>query len=124
MGESAGVTVNIPDDSVFPSDMEIPLSTGTVAKMRKAKGRDMKAASRFFSSTKMGNTAEDGISFMHAMIAFTTQINGKVVKLEDIEDMDLVDVVKLQKAYNDLNFPEAAKSGEGEESSSSDTPPT
>lgn len=67
----------------------VELPSGRTASIRKGKGRDLIQASR------MAGGASDGIKISMAIIAVLTLIDGEPLVIEQVEDMDLNDVMKL-----------------------------
>lgn len=98
-----GVSINVPDQQLaaaFPTAVEILLSDGRMVKMRKAKGRDLVAAGRITASKK---DVTNQFKLMMAMIAQVILIADQPVNLFQIEDLDLVDFNKVQRAYINLH---------------------
>lgn len=92
----------------FKADSAGFLPGGKAYAMTKAKGRHMSMAQK-----KMGITAGkqlDASALSLYTVVETTKIDGKYVRYDDIQDMDLADVFKLLEVFNALNFPTAAKS--------------
>ena len=67
----------------------VTLPSGRVAAIRKGKGRDLLQAAR------MAGGAGDGMKLTMAIIAMLTTIDGRAMVIEDVEDLDLIDVMKL-----------------------------
>lgn len=69
---------------------EIELTQGRTASIRPGKGRDLLAAAR------MAGNVNEPMKLALGIIAQLVTIDGKALTIEDVEDMDLTDVLKLQ----------------------------
>ncbi|WP_242472444.1 phage tail assembly protein [Ectothiorhodospira mobilis] len=69
---------------------EITLGDGRKAAIRKGKGRDLLTASRMAGGTN------EPMKIAYGLIAALATVDGKPLTIEDVEDMDLGDVLKLQ----------------------------
>jgi len=78
------------------TEKEVILSDGRKAVIRKGKGRDVKAAMRV--------SGADSSIYLFALIAQLTTIEGNAIVMEDLEDMGMADVTKLQTEFAELNF--------------------
>jgi len=68
---------------------DVPLPSGKKASIRRGKGRDLVLASR------MAGGGTDTIRLTYGIIAVLTRIDGKPITIEDVDEMDLPDVMKL-----------------------------
>jgi hypothetical protein len=75
----------------------IILPSGVQAVFYRRKGRALIDAQRA--------AGDDSSRLMFALMAQVVEIDGKSVLMEDIEDMDLMDVLKLQEAMGSLGKP-------------------
>lgn len=69
---------------------KITLPSGAVASIREGKGRDLLAA------TRAAGGANDPMKIAFGLIAALVTIDGRALMIEDVEDMSLADVFKLQ----------------------------
>lgn len=75
---------------------EIVLPSGKIAIIEDFKGRHIREAQRVSEG--------DPGKFIFAMIAATTTIGGQPILLEDLDEMDGRDVLKLQTEFSAENF--------------------
>lgn len=71
------------------------LSTGAVARFHRRKGRVLKAAQR-----KAGG---DASAMAAALLSEVITVDDKLMAMEDIEDLDLFDLLKLQGIFSELS---------------------
>lgn len=84
-----------------PDTVRINLPSGSVAYMRKAKGRDQ------IEAIKIAGEKSTPVEMMYATVARVTTIDGKQLLFEQMRDMDLDDITELLKVMN--SFPKAGK---------------
>ncbi|HYH17499.1 MAG TPA: phage tail assembly protein [Azospirillum sp.] len=70
----------------------VTLPSGKAATVRKGKGRDLVQAAR------MAGGGNDGMKLTMGIIAVLTQVDGRPLVIEDVEEMDLGDVMALMGA--------------------------
>lgn len=74
----------------------LQLNDGRVAKVVKGKGKHARTASMM--------AGKDITKMQPAMCVLCTEINGAKIALEDFDEMDLGDYLRIQGAFNELNF--------------------
>lgn len=74
----------------------IKLPSGKEAKILEFKGKHIREAQRIAGT--------DVSKFIFAMIAVTTTIDNKPIVMEDLDEMDGRDVIKLQAEFSEENF--------------------
>lgn len=72
----------------------LPLPSGSVAVFYRRKGRALSMAQRA--------AGEDTSRMAFALLAQMVEIDGRQPLMEDLEDMDLLDVLKLQEEFGNL----------------------
>lgn len=84
------------DASVFNEDGTVTLRNGKIAKFQEFKGRHVREAQK----------AADGDSskMMFAMMAMCITIDGQPLVMEDFDNLNGGDCLKLQGAFAELNF--------------------
>lgn len=75
-------------------------SSGRIATVRKGKGKDMRIAARHT------NPAQDPIGYAMALAAQLTEIDGKPVVPEDLDEMDMDDVGAIMGALPGKSLPQ------------------
>ena len=78
---------------------QITLPSGTMAEIRKGRGKDLMRAHR----AVRGN--DDPMAIAFALIAELANIDGKRIVYEDVLEMDLADVLALQTEIMGSDFP-------------------
>lgn len=80
-----------------PSDVlrEVPLSDGSVARFHNRKGRVLKNAQR--------KAGDDVSNMSNALLSEVITINGRAPLMEELEDLGLFDLLKLQAAFGELS---------------------
>jgi len=73
---------------------EIKLSDGRIAKIRKGKGSDLFKAQRL---------ANDPAEVSKLLLVFLTEIDGKPLTEDELEEMPLEDVLTLMTAFGELH---------------------
>lgn len=76
--------------------IEIKLPSGKVASVREFKGRDAMQAQK-----RIGTDTE---KYIPTLIAMTTTIDGQPIVVEDLEEMDGRDYMKLFTAFSESAF--------------------
>ena len=84
------------DASVFNEDGTVTLKNGKTAKFQEFKGRHVREAQK----SANGDTSK----MMFAMMAMCIEVNGQKLVMEDFDDMNGGDCLKLQGAFAELNF--------------------
>lgn len=79
-------------------------SSGQIATVRKGKGKDMRIAARHV------NPAQDPIGYAMALAAQLTEIDGKPVVPEDLDQMDMDDVGAIMGALPGKSLPQGMPS--------------
>ena len=81
---------------VFNADGTVTLKNGSIATLKEFKGRHIREATK----------AADGdqSKMLFAMMAMCIEIDGKPIVMEDLDDMNGGDCLKLQGAFAELNF--------------------
>lgn len=69
---------------------EVDLPSGAKALIRDGKGRDLLAA------TRMAGGPNDPMRMVFGLLASLVTIDGRALTIEDVEDLPLPDVLKLQ----------------------------
>lgn len=89
------------NNEVVPVEMPVTektflLSDGRTCRVVKGKGRHVMQATR----------VSDGLGdkFLYSMIALLTTIDGKGIVTEDLEDLPMADLLKIQTEFSELNF--------------------
>ncbi|MGH7120611.1 MAG: hypothetical protein ACREFP_16750 [Acetobacteraceae bacterium] len=96
----SGITIEIPDAAVAPAGTtEITLPSGAVAAVRQGTGRDLRLAQM------AAGQPFDALKFEYALLAQVATVEGKLVRMEQIDAMRIDDVLELQGAMNRVNFP-------------------
>lgn len=72
------------------------LSSGSVAKVREGKGKDVEQATMISN----GNQSK----YLSAMMSSAIEIDGKGVVMEDLADLSMKDYMRLQVAFAEINF--------------------
>lgn len=78
----------------FPIKIELP--SGKVAEIREFKGRDAMQAQKMIGT--------DATKYIPALISITTTIDGNAIVVEDMEEMDGRDFMKLFTTFADAAF--------------------
>ncbi|HUC16455.1 MAG TPA: hypothetical protein VMA37_02075 [Acetobacteraceae bacterium] len=91
---STGITIDIPENAQGDEGREVSLPSGAVARIRRAKGKDVRKA------LMMVGQPFDPSRYSFAMIACITKIDGKGITMEGMDDLDADDVVALMTEVN------------------------
>lgn len=75
---------------------QITLPSGKTAEIKEFKGKHIREAMRIMD----GDTS----AFIFAMIAICVEVDGKAIVMEDLDEMDGRDVLKLQAEFSSANF--------------------
>jgi len=94
-----GLTIEVPDAVPAVGSAEITLPSGAVATIRQGTGRDLRLA-----QMAVGQPF-DPLRFEYALLAQVATVDGKPVRMEQIDAMRIDDVLELQAAVNRINFP-------------------
>lgn len=70
---------------------EVDLPSGAKATVREGKGRDL------LHATRMAGGPNDPMRMVFGLVASLVTVDGRALTLEDVEDMSLPDVLKLQQ---------------------------
>lgn len=80
----------------IPIDKEIELPSGKKASIKKGKGKHI------INATKMAGG--DPGKLIPCVMQVLVLIDGEKVTVEDLEELDLKDYMRLQTEFSDLNF--------------------
>ncbi|MFN8682775.1 hypothetical protein ACDP63_16775 [Paracoccus sp. P2] len=83
-----------------PGAKTVTLPSGKVAVVRKGKGKDMRIAARHV------NPAQDPIGYAMALAAQLTEIDGKPLVPEDLDEMDMDEVGAIMGALPGKSLPQ------------------
>lgn len=122
MGEKIvinGVEIAGGVEQSFVVEKTITLPSGKVAEIRKGRGRDLMKAQQMVQG---GPDASNQLAVMYALIAVLTRLDGQMIALEDVLDLDIPDTIALQEAVNENFRPPAPPISQP--SSNSDSGPT
>jgi hypothetical protein len=75
---------------------EFELSDGRICKIEKGKGKDATEA--------MKVSGQDSSKYLFALISRVTTIDGNKIVAEDLDEMPLNDVLKIQTEFAERNF--------------------
>src|SRR5579871_914751 len=89
--------------SVFAADKTVTLASGKVAEIRKGKGKDaIRVMSRLMAETKGPNLDLGRMMFL--LTAELVRVDGKPIAIEDLEEMELGDTLRLMGEALGANF--------------------
>jgi hypothetical protein len=99
IGRLAGLRREAAADAPLPEGAlkRVPLPSGAIAIFYQRKGRALIHAQRA--------AGDDTSRLAFALLAQVVEIDGRQPLMEDIEDMDLPDVLKLQEEFGSLGKP-------------------
>jgi hypothetical protein len=98
-----GVPISGAAVAEFVVDKTVVLADGRVAEIRKGKGKDaIRVMARVMNESKNG--APDSARMMFVLTAELTRIGGQQITIEDLEEMDLGDALKLMGEALGANF--------------------
>lgn len=104
MEEGIRVTVDVAEG--IGAAREVQLPSGSHATIRCGNGRDLRLA-----QMAAGEPFDDA-RFEYALIARLTMLDGRKIKMEEVDELPIGDVLVLQREVSAANFPPPAAEGE------------
>jgi len=91
--------IQLPDPTPANGGHEITLPSGAKATVRQGTGKDLRLAQMATGQPF------DALKFEFALIAQVVTVDGKPVRMEQLDGMRIDDVLALQAETNRINFP-------------------
>lgn len=101
-----GMSVSVGEAKASDGAREVQLPSGARAIIRRGNGRDLRLA-----QMAVGEPFDDA-RFEYALIARLTVLDGRKLKMEEVDELPIGDVLVLQREVSAINFPPPAAGGE------------